>query len=211
MAETVIFAEQTLEGFAYSSGFGAYHKMVTPAPFALEEGQSYVVSWDGASATKETFAYTYTDGAVCVAVGNQIILGTDTGEPYCIVYDATNDLVHFFATDDADSHTVAIHQAADDSTGGETEESGPADAVILNYSQDPVIYKDIPKVWLTHADSPEEDVSLIPFTYGEAVSKTVVPDCAAGDMDVPIAAGELVKVLIVERLEDRIPGNAREG
>lgn len=214
MAETVIFAEQTLE---FTEGI--YE--VIPAPFELVAGATYRVVWNGVEhecVCAEENGYSFLtdlqeDDGQIVAVsfdifyGNADIVGVDGGAVAMAAYiSGTFDLDTTTPT-----HTVAIYQAADDSTGGETEESGPADAVILNYSQDPVIYKDIPKVWLTHADSTEEDVSLIPFTYGEAVSKTVVPDFSAGNMDVPIAAGELVTALIVEQPEDLIPANIPEG
>ena len=77
--------------------------------------------------------------------------------------------------------------------------AGTKDAVILNYSQTPVIYREVPKIWLTHADSTEDEVKLIPFTYGEAVSKTVDPNFSLGDMVVPIKDGELITELTITK------------
>lgn len=87
----------------------------------------------------------------------------------------------------------------------------PNDAVILNYSQNPVEYQNVPKVWLTHPDSTEEEPVLVPFTYGEAVKKTVEPDFAAGDMPVEIPEGELVTELTVKKPEELVPENIPEG
>lgn len=99
---------------------------------------------------------------------------------------------------------------------GTTEEEagetyGPQDAVILNYSQQAVVYKGIPKVWLTHPDSTEEAPVLVPYTYGEAVGKTVEPDFSEGDMAVPIAEGELVTELVIAKPEGLVPENIAEG
>lgn len=90
-------------------------------------------------------------------------------------------------------------------------ERNPNDAVILNYSQNPVEYESVPKVWLTHPDSTEEEPVLVPFTYGEAVSKTVEPDFSAGDMAVAIPEGELVTELTVKKPEGLEPENIPEG
>lgn len=94
----------------------------------------------------------------------------------------------------------------------ETEETyGPQDAVILNYSQTPVNYEGVPKVWLTHPDSTEEAPVLVPFTYGEAVSKTVEPDFSGGYMEVPIADGELVTGLTITKPVDLVPEKIAAG
>ena len=87
----------------------------------------------------------------------------------------------------------------------------PNDAVLLSYSQNPVEYQNVPKVWLTHPDSTEEDVKLVPFTYGEAVSKSVDVDFTSGDMQVDIPEGELVTGLTVKKPEDLVPEKIAEG
>lgn len=113
VTETEILPEQTLGTFIFNDEYGAYHKYLSPAPFTLTEGQEYIVIWDGISYTQTAFAYTYPDGSLCVVIGNTILTGTDSGEPFCIVYDATNGVAHFFATDNAESHTIRIYQKAD--------------------------------------------------------------------------------------------------
>lgn len=112
VTETEILPEQTLEAFVLNNVYGAYHKYLSPAPFTLNEGQEYIVIWDGISYTQTAFA-TYSDGSLCVVIGNTILTGTDSGEPFCIIYDATNGVAHFAATDNAESHTVRIYQQAD--------------------------------------------------------------------------------------------------
>lgn len=94
---------------------------------------------------------------------------------------------------------------------GAEETRAPNDAVILSYSQTPVNYNAVPKVWLTHPDSTEEASVLVPFTYGEAVSKTVEPDFSNGDMAVEVPEGELVTELTVKKPEELTPENIPEG
>ncbi len=94
----------------------------------------------------------------------------------------------------------------------EEETSAPNDAVILNYSQNPVTYKAVPKVWLTHPDSTEEAPVLVPFTYGELVEGTeIVPDFSAGDQEISVPDGYLVKEATIKKPENLLPENIRYG
>lgn len=56
-----------------------------------------------------------------------------------------------------------------------------------------------------------EGYNKIPFTYGEAVSKTVEPDFSAGDMAVEIPEGQLVNELTITKPETLIPENIAAG
>lgn len=91
------------------------------------------------------------------------------------------------------------------------EEYGPRDVVLLNYSQTPVQYNNVPKVWLTHPSSTKENPILVPFTQGEAVQKVVEPDFSEGDMPVPIEEGELVTDLSIIKPYELVPENVRYG
>jgi hypothetical protein len=90
---------------------------------------------------------------------------------------------------------------------GAEETHAPNDAVILSYSQMPVNYNAVPKVWLTHPDSTEEAPVLVPFTYGEAMSKTVEPDFSNGDMAIEVPEGELITELAIIKPENLKPEN----
>lgn len=68
-------------------------------------------------------------------------------------------------------------------------------------------YDNVPKVWLNASESTEENEVKVPFTYGEAVKKEVSLDFSDGDMQVPIAEGELVTELTVKQPDDLIPEN----
>lgn len=85
------------------------------------------------------------------------------------------------------------------------------DIKIKGWSGNEFEYKDVPKIWLPAPESTEEVPVLVPYTYGEAVSKTVELDFSAGDMAVPIADGELVKELTITKPETLTPENIAAG
>lgn len=85
------------------------------------------------------------------------------------------------------------------------------DVKMKGWSGNEFTYQNVPKVWLESADSTEETPVLVPYTYGEAVSKTVEPDFSAGDMEVPIADGELVTELTIAKPETLVPENVANG
>ena len=95
----------------------------------------------------------------------------------------------------------------------ETEESYASnDAVILNYSQTPVKYEAVPKVWLTHPESTENAPVLVPFTYGELLKDVQIePDFSAGDQKIFVPDGSLVKEATIIKPEDLTPENIRKG
>lgn len=92
---------------------------------------------------------------------------------------------------------------------GAEEIHAPNDAVILSYSQMPVNYNAVPKVWLTHPDSTEEAPKLVPFTYGEVVEGMEIGlDFSAGN-NITITApdGYLVKEAKILKPENLKPEN----
>lgn len=85
------------------------------------------------------------------------------------------------------------------------------DIKIKGWSGTDFQYQGVPKIWLDAPESTEEAPVLVPYTYGEAVSKTVEPDFSAGDMAVDIQDGELVSELTIAKPETLIPENIAEG
>ena len=85
------------------------------------------------------------------------------------------------------------------------------DVKLKNYEGTPWPYQAVPKVWLESQESTEENRILVPFTYGEAVAKTVEPDFSGGDMPVPIPEGELVTQLTIAKPENLVPENIKAG
>lgn len=85
------------------------------------------------------------------------------------------------------------------------------DVKIKGWSGTEFSYQNVPKIWLNAPESTEESPVLVPYTYGEAVSKTVEPDFSAGDMAVDIPEGELVTGLTITKPETLIPENIVHG
>lgn len=69
-------------------------------------------------------------------------------------------------------------------------------------------YEDVERVYF---DSADQDGEVVYYTHGVATSKTVEPNFASGDMNVPIAEGELVTELTIEKPETLLPENVRHG
>lgn len=171
MAETVIFAEQTLE---FTEGI--YE--VIPAPFELVVGATYRVIWDGVEhecVCAEENGYSFLtdlqeDDGQIVAVsfdifcGNADIVGVDGGAVAMAAYiSGTFDLDTTTPT-----HTVAIYQAADDSTGG------GVNVVVKDRNADPVEYTGISGVRLFNASGEAEEfvhASLIPTAEAKEVTQ----------------------------------------
>lgn len=86
-----------------------------------------------------------------------------------------------------------------------------ADIKLKDFSGESDKYTNVPKVLLESADSTEENLVLLPFSYGEAVSRSVDPDFSAGDMTVDIPSGQLVSELTIKKPATLIPGNIADG
>lgn len=87
----------------------------------------------------------------------------------------------------------------------------PADVKMKGWSGSEFNYKKVPFILLDAPESTEENPVRVPFTHGQAVSKTVTPDFSGGDMSVLIPEGELVNQLTITRPADLIPENIPEG
>lgn len=86
------------------------------------------------------------------------------------------------------------------------------DVSVLNYSQAPVIYRGVPKIWLTHPESTNEAPKRVPFTYGELLEGvTLQPDFSDGDMRIVMPKGLLVQEAIVAKPEMLREENIRYG
>lgn len=111
-ADTVILAE-TERRFSYYSAYGCYGSTDLSPTYGLDAGQEYTVVWDGESYVRTAFAFTAQDGSECVGVGNPLAAGQAANEDmFCVVYDRTNNFVHFFSLSQEEAHTVAIYQGA---------------------------------------------------------------------------------------------------
>lgn len=212
--DNVILPEQRIDGFGYGLGYNVpatgFNFGEGMDAFSLLVGETYTVRWNGTVCTVIALDMSAVlPGAV--GIGNPAVVGgPNTEEPFAIA--CTPNGAQFFALDGGEEtyRTVGIWLGEVQPEEPDAENDAN-DAVILNYSQNPVRYENVPKVWLTHPDSTEEDVKLVPFTFGEAVSKSVNVDFSTGDMAVDIPAGELVTELTVKKPEDLKPENIPEG
>lgn len=108
-----IYEEQLLS-FSYRETYGCFANSSGELAFTFTEGQEYTVVWDGVEFVRSAFAYTYTDGANCVAVGNPLVAGENSnGDNFAIVCDTSNGYLHFMSLENINSHTVAIYVGAE--------------------------------------------------------------------------------------------------
>lgn len=112
-----LFAEQNVSGFAYNSSYGCFVTRIMQIPFIPVVGEEYSVGWDGEEYTRTAFSFTAPDGASCVGVGNTIMTGIDSGEPFLICYDVTNHMFYFFSTQASEAHTISVTQSVATSYG----------------------------------------------------------------------------------------------
>ena len=102
----------------------------------------------------------------------------------------------------------------DETTNGvvDTETFEDNDVSVLNYSQTPVIYQGVPKIWLSHPEGTEEAPKRVPFTYGEVVENVEIQlDFSEGDMQVYVPNGCLVKDAKILKPIDLKPDNIPQG
>ena len=117
MADKVIFAEQTIEGFAHGSDTGTY-AVGQPATFELVAGQNYKVLWDGSEYSCTAYAFNMGQ-FVGVGIGNEGAMtgaSADIVEPFAIMYIQSTNYNTFAVMDGSTetSHDVGIYQVAEE-------------------------------------------------------------------------------------------------
>lgn len=200
MAERVLFAEQTVSGFAYSSAFGCFANGVNPAPFIPEQGCSYIVNWDGEQFSRTAFTFTAPDGASCIGIGNTIMAGVDSGEPFLIVYDATNGYFYFFSTETDSSHTVSVLVQ---------EQSGNG-IILKNRDGKDVSYEGVTAIQIPNAEGGMQkyvDSDTVP----KAEETTVALEFSEGDMEVVPDDGTLFSKVTIPVPENMVAENIANG
>lgn len=77
-----------------------------------------------------------------------------------------------------------------------------------DYDGNDVILRNATKVYYKSATNE----TLVPFTYGEAISRTIVPEFTnGGNMSVPIGDGQLVTEITINRPSNLLPENIKKG
>lgn len=202
----VIFAEQTVSGFAYVSDYGAYHVAVGPAPFILEENKTYKVSWDGTE--YEETAFIFNDGTKdLVVIGNKAATGGDnTGQPFAMMYSSTTDFVNFFALTTEESHTIAIALMDED-----TENVGETTGVSITLYNRTGVATTYDNVETITTDTPDAEKRAT-FTYGVAVENAEYElNMADGDQKVTLDKGDLLKEFTLKKPENLTPEYIKKG
>lgn len=102
VAETVLLEESIL---SFTNPEGGFYYAAIPTTIELTAGETYKVSWDGA--TYECVCESIMGGP---AIGNPSIMyaGADTGDPFLIIPIANNNGTDIYTKDDSASHTISI-------------------------------------------------------------------------------------------------------
>lgn len=200
MAETVIFEEQTLDGFALDENYGAFAYPMNPAPFTLTLGSRYRVTWDGVD-------YDCDAQDLSAMIAGTIGLGdlssygmTGNNEPFAIGANAAG--VTLVASDDATSHTVAIYRVTEDAT--------PVGIILRDYRGEETVHYGKERLEVDTTDGGtvqyvREDLVSVP------VETTVELDFSGGDMTVTPEDGQAFSAVNIPVPANLTPENIAEG
>lgn len=199
MAENVILAEQTYEGFSYDSEFQIYQFNINPSPFTIVLGELYSVVWDNVQYSCEAQDMSALGEGV-LGLGNlSVVGGVGNDEPFIIGW--SNNETTLFSFDTETSHTIAIYQVV------EEEEEEEVGIVIKNYSGTPIEYKGVEKVMFNTADGGKRV-----YSKGEALEGVSIElDFSSGDQTVKAAEGTLVKSAVIKKPETLVAENIKSG
>ena len=106
--ETELFPEQTVSGFVFTDVYNCFVTLIDPIPFIPVVGTTYIVEWDGVQYERTAFPFTTPEGAECIGIGNTVMTGVDSGEPFLICFDNNVDVLFFFSTQEGTSHTIFV-------------------------------------------------------------------------------------------------------
>ena len=197
MARTTIFPTQEISyDFLYMDMVPA--ASITPAPFALEPGQTYAVQW-GENLFENLSvidAGSVIPGALAIGNGSGFEL-PGNNEPFGIAYfanDTGGEIVVFFLDGNV-SQTITVYQGADtpivlkDRTGTGIEYEGVEGVRVFDKDGNAHVF--VPPV--------------------ETEEKTVELDFSGGAMEVTPTAGKLLSKVDIPVPENLLPENIAEG
>lgn len=209
MSETLIFPEQTIEGFEYDSDAGFY-LIGTTAPFAPKLGKTYRVVWDGKEYICKAYEGDYMQmGSTCYYLGNEMYLtgqSTEIVEPFVAMYIPANDWIVLVATDTETSHTMAVYEVDEES---ESEDSTTDKNSIVLYDRTgaAVVYEGIET--LTTDTTVEGE--RVTFTRGVLMQDAEIDlAMAAGDQELSVPNGYLIKKAVLKKPETLSPENIKK-
>ena len=197
MAREVLLPKTELH-FMLIPDLNAYASVDTTPDFTLTFGDEYVVVWGSDEFTRTAFLFTQEDGsengAECIAIGNSVAAGgSDNGDPFAVVYDATNSRMYYFSTDDTESRFVSVYRSYSDGIA------------IMNPHGTRVIYGEYDKIRVNRGIGPKTIYSM-----GEAEGKIVYEeelDFSKGNMTIKPEYGKLwneVEIVAPENLRSEV-------
>jgi len=138
--------EEITGDFAYVDG--AYAWQLSPAPFTLTAGQTYIAAFDGEEFELTAFtADSFAPGAI--GIGNQVFLGgEDTGVPFLFGYVPSTDYVGCMTLLSDATHTVAIYQEVENGLPSVTAEDNGKFLRVVNSTWAAVALQDVSEVGL---------------------------------------------------------------
>lgn len=114
-AATDIFPLQKVEGFVQNTeDFGGAYIATTTETITLTEGETYYVEWDGTTYTCVAKSGAMESNAI-MYLGNDLLLGGTSDEPFTVAYFVANGMVGFLTTDTKTSHDIRVYQKAESS------------------------------------------------------------------------------------------------
>ena len=108
--DTVTLMEEQEVAFFES---GSMHLANLEDGFKVDEGQTYIVNWDGTE--YECVCFYFNSYHSYHAIGNLSIggMGDDTGEPFIYTYNLDNGHKQFVTLDTSASHTISVKTTAE--------------------------------------------------------------------------------------------------
>lgn len=200
MMVTVMLAEQTL-AFAYFELFGVFAHNDYSADFTLTEGTEYTVRWDGTEYTRTAFAFTAPDGSLCVGVGNPLASGAESnGDLFCVVYNQSENYLHYLSLEQTETHTVALSCGAD----------VPA-VVLKDRDGNQVAYEGVDVVRLLGSDGETRDFVNADDMPEVLENVPVELDFSNGDQTFTAPDGTVVESAVIAKPDTLVPSNIAEG
>lgn len=209
MSETLIFPEQTIEGFTYDSDAGFY-LIGTTAPFAPKLGKTYRVVWDGNEYICKAYEGDYMQmGSTCYYLGNEMYLtgqSTEIVEPFVAMYIPANDWIVLVATDAETSHTIAVYEVDEETESEDTTKDGN-NIVLYDRTGAAVVYEGVET--LTTDTTVEGE--RVTFTRGVLMQDAEIElSMAAGNQEVSVPDGYLIKKAVLKKPETLSPENIKK-
>ena len=205
MAREVLFETQVLTDFVYMEGLG-YVVQISPAPFTLTVGETYVIVLEGEEYTRTAYAFdSFAEGTV--AVGNDYPVTGDADPdnlPVIVGYQPSENYIAFVSLTSTSDMEIGIYKEVAD-------EVPVANTVVLkDRNGTDVQHPGVEQIQVITADGGTKN--FVPSdSVPVSVEKTIDPDFSAGDMVVMPEDGQVFSGVTVTKPENLKPENIPVG